>query len=685
MKILWHSTAPWSPSSYSILTSRAVPGLVRDGHNVALGTWYGLQGQPLPWTIQNEAGEIGGKVDVFPAGDGQNFSMDVLHKLYKYVGADVTIVCSDVWPFKGEVTRKINFCPWLPIDHDPAPEPVLEALATAVYPMVYSKWGRYILAESGIDAAYIPCSAPSKIFKPTDKKEARQALGIIDKATFLVGMVAANKDPQDRKGLAEGLQAFALFAKKHEGAYLYLHTNVSGHIKVLAIAERLGIRKRIIQCDPLGYSMGMLDQAYMNQAYNSMDVLLNLSKSEGFGLALLEAQLCGVPIISTDFSTTDELLFAGWKVQGQKHWSAGLDSWRVTANIASGAAALEEAYRERNNKTLQLQARRGALSLDNDRVHKEYWRPALVKIEAIVTGAKKTYDFAKSFEGDAPIQPFGTPADRIVPTEDPPPSHIHRWGKIGLYVGGSMRIPCLNGNCEAELERLADGTRAVNENGFSMTIKGYALDIEDDPIRGVSKIVAREIELSYNLESIDFKDGDVILDIGAHVGVVSIYLALEYPTTRIYAFEPDKDNFKRLVSNLKRNGVTNVLAINSAVTNHTSPAIYHPNPNNSGGGFLGNNDRGGASFNDNGASYRVESLTLADIFRQYDIDTVKLLKIDCEGSEYNILGDASPEILGKIAHIRGEFHAPPNDKAWPQTLIKKLTEYDIDIQVGVLL
>lgn len=396
MKILWHSTAPWSPSSYSVLTARAVPGLVKAGHHVAIGTWYGLQGQPLPWTIQDKkTGDPVARIDVFPAGDGANFSQDILVNLYRYVQADVLITCSDVWPFKPEITGKTVFCPWLPIDHDPAPKPVLDALESATYPMVYSRWGRDVLKSSEIQATYIPCSAPGDIFKPGDQQTARETLGIIDKAKYLVGMVAANKDPQDRKGLAEGLQAFAKFAQAHEDAYLYLHTNVNGPINVLGIAEKLGIRKRVIQCDPLGYALGMLDTSYMVMAYNACDVLLNLAKSEGFGLPILEAQMCGVPVIATDFSTTDEMLWGGWKVQGQPHWSPGLDSWRTTADVNLAALALEEAYKAKGNKTLKQQARRGALSLDTERVFETYWKPALKEIEALISEKPAIFDVAE--------------------------------------------------------------------------------------------------------------------------------------------------------------------------------------------------------------------------------------------------------------------------------------------------
>jgi glycosyltransferase involved in cell wall biosynthesis len=393
MKILWHSTSPLSTSSYSVLTARAVPGLVADGHQVALGTWYGLQGMPIKWGIKDhDTGEVIKTIDIFPSGDGPNFSQDILNGLYQYVNAEALILCSDVWPFEPKVTRSMNFCPWLPVDMDPAPPPVLKALGPAMYPMVYSQWGVDVLEQAGVKAHYVPCGADSRVFRPGDKKAARDAAGIIEGTDFVVSMVAANKDPNDRKGLIPALQGFAEYAKENDNAYFYLHTNWGGAIPIEPIVDSLGISGKVIQPPPLGYKLGLLDTAYMVRIYQASDVLLNPSKSEGFGLPILEAQLCGTPVIATDYSTTDELLWAGWKVGGRRDWATGLDSWRIAVDPAQITDALREAYKSRNNKTLQTQARRGALSLDTKRVHETYWRPALADIERLVTTAQKIVD-----------------------------------------------------------------------------------------------------------------------------------------------------------------------------------------------------------------------------------------------------------------------------------------------------
>lgn len=421
MKIYIHATAPWSPSSYSVLTARTVPNIVRAGHDVTIGVWYGLSGQPLPWTIDGENGDKK-TVTVLPHHQvgGNMYGEAMLYQNYKYSQADICITICDVFVFPPAVTGKTVFCPWLPVDIDPAPDGILNALSAAVYPMVYSQWGTNVLKAAGVDAHYVPCSAPANTFKPGDKAAAREMLMPGKKCDFLVTMVAANKSGDDRKGFGEALQGFAKFVETHPDSLLYVHTDWGGPIRIGNIARRLGIEKHLIQPDQYALINGMLSEEYMANVYRASDVLLNPCKSEGFGLPLVEAQMCGCPIAATDFATTDELMFAGWKLPGQLDWYIGAESWRMRVHIDGIVAALEDAYAERNNERLRRRAHNGAIRYDNKLVFKDYWKPALADIEKIIQKGKKVYDFAKSFSV-VPVQGRGWPADRLVPQTDQQP------------------------------------------------------------------------------------------------------------------------------------------------------------------------------------------------------------------------------------------------------------------------
>ena len=74
-------------------------------------------------------------------------------------------------------------------------------------------------------------------------------------------------------------------------------------------------------------------------------------------------------------------------------------------------------------------------------------------------------------------------------------------------------------------------------------------------------------------------------------------------------------------------------------------------------------DTGGTSIYDDVAEFAVDrtevpetvpSLSLDEIFTKYAIERCKLLKIDCEGAEFEIL--SRTKVLDRVEHLRGEIH-----------------------------
>jgi FkbM family methyltransferase len=156
----------------------------------------------------------------------------------------------------------------------------------------------------------------------------------------------------------------------------------------------------------------------------------------------------------------------------------------------------------------------------------------------------------------------------------------------------------------------------------------------------------------YGLGRIEFAPGDIVVDVGAHVGLFSIYLAKRHPQVRIIALEPEPNNFRNLCQNLLRNRVDNVIAENLAVTSDGRPFPISAPPSNSGGA--------GGYYNET-TGYRhavVHSSTLDDIFAKYAIATCKLLKMDCEGAEHEIL--TGTKVLDRVQWFSAEFHINEN-------------------------
>jgi hypothetical protein len=63
-------------------------------------------------------------------------------------------------------------------------------------------------------------------------------------------------------------------------------------------------------------------------------------------------------------------------------------------------------------------------------------------------------------------------------------------------------------------------------------------------------------------------DGDVVVDLGAHVGYYTLLAARRVgPEGRVFAFEPNPDNFRLLVKNIESNLYSNVIPVQKAVSN----------------------------------------------------------------------------------------------------------------------
>lgn len=161
----------------------------------------------------------------------------------------------------------------------------------------------------------------------------------------------------------------------------------------------------------------------------------------------------------------------------------------------------------------------------------------------------------------------------------------------------------------------------------------------------------------YGLSNINFDKGDKVIDIGAHVGLISIYLAVTYPDIYIYAVEPFFINYKNLIANIGNNNISNIIPINLAVTKDGREMNMICNVTDNTGGATSNLSNMKLPNHEN---FIAKSCTLDNLFRTYHIDKCKLLKIDCEGSEHEVLMNTG--VLDKIEYLSAEFHMNTNLK-----------------------
>lgn len=141
-----------------------------------------------------------------------------------------------------------------------------------------------------------------------------------------------------------------------------------------------------------------------------------------------------------------------------------------------------------------------------------------------------------------------------------------------------------------------------------------------------------------------------VIDIGAHIGTFVLYARSLNARVPIYAFEPLEANYSLLKTHVRENHLAEVTTSQVAISGTPGEvrlSVSTNNHNNALGDPLGDTKNG---------EQKVQALTLDRIFSKYRINQCDLLKIDCEGAEYDIFEQTSPETFGRIHAIVMEYH-----------------------------
>lgn len=299
----------------------------------------------------------------------------------------VVIGLHDIWVIRPSVLSQLHFASWCPVDHDPPHPAIVETLKKGgVLPIAMSQFGRDRLDDLKLEPLYVPHGVDTNLYKPMDREETREMFGF-KKGQFVVGVVGQNagRSP-NRKAFPEIMQGFALFHRSHPESVLALHTELTGAsekeleggIDLIEMAGNLNLSAEAVWAAPqYNVITSSFPHDYMARFYNAMDVLLMPSYGEGFGIPLIEAQACGTPVITNDWTSMPELCGSGWLTEGSPFWTP-FGSWQLRPDVGSIYDCLAKAVK--SGRKEREKAREFALQYDADRVTEDYWVPALKQV-----------------------------------------------------------------------------------------------------------------------------------------------------------------------------------------------------------------------------------------------------------------------------------------------------------------
>jgi FkbM family methyltransferase len=156
----------------------------------------------------------------------------------------------------------------------------------------------------------------------------------------------------------------------------------------------------------------------------------------------------------------------------------------------------------------------------------------------------------------------------------------------------------------------------------------------------------------------------VVVDIGAHIGMTSLLSARRGAT--VFAFEPEQFNYEILLYNVSINNFSDkIYCVNKGVGKPGRTKLYvHPQKSGTTSSYL---EQKGL-YSD--LYQMVDFISIKDVFSDFNIEYCDLLKLDCEGSEEDIIRDLNG-LSERIGQISVEFH---NKKIMPE-LIKILSQW----------
>ena len=135
------------------------------------------------------------------------------------------------------------------------------------------------------------------------------------------------------------------------------------------------------------------------------------------------------------------------------------------------------------------------------------------------------------------------------------------------------------------------------------------------------------------------------------------------------SFEPIQNNFNLLVDNLESNKLKNIFPFNLAVSKNSSEIKL----------FLDNDDSAHSIFEKNNNFITVKSISLQKIFDENNINSCKILKLDCEGAEYEIIDSLPEEYFNKVQNIIIEYHLADSKPELGKNLISKIKNAGFEI------
>ena len=190
------------------------------------------------------------------------------------------------------------------------------------------------------------------------------------------------------------------------------------------------------------------------------------------------------------------------------------------------------------------------------------------------------------------------------------------------------------------------------------------------------------VDQIYHRSGVTINDGDTIFDVGANIGLFSLYAGLHYNNVKVFAFEPVPEVFEIMHANTQMYNI-NVEAFDYGLSDKEQKISFTYYPNNTAlssrygdsekdkqtvrQAFLNRSEEIEATFSDEALDNLVQERVvpkqiecnmrrISDVIKEKGIEKIDLLKIDVERSEWEVLQGIDEDDWHKVKQIAVEVH-----------------------------
>ncbi len=225
------------------------------------------------------------------------------------------------------------------------------------------------------------------------------------------------------------------------------------------------------------------------------------------------------------------------------------------------------------------------------------------------------------------------------------------------------------GPFNAGLFSIGSHTVCILRNGVKYKVRTTVPHMDD----AAAVIGTWGVETYHGICRRNITDAHIVIDLGAHIGGFSVMAATLARNAKVYAYEPEPDNFGLLRDNVELNHLEHrIVPLNYAVVglpgDRKRKLHLHGSPEQH------------SLYSPTGDDYvTVECLTLPEVFQSHEIETCDFLKMDCEGAEYDIMLNCPGEYLSRIRKIHVEYQDGPGIDHGRQELVDVLKHAGFEV------